>query len=534
MVATLERLGDKRTREEMETRYGIVTELAFGVPMAAMQKVAEGLGRDHDLAEALWKTGWYEARTVAAFVDDPKLVTAAQMDRWCRDFDNWGICDTVCFKLFDRAPHALAKVAQWSRRTGEFEKRAAFALLASVALHDKAADDDAFVRCLPLIERAATDDRNFVKKGVSWALRSIGRRSAALNAAATVVAKRLATSQNAAERWIGREALKEIASSAVTRRLEPRRRSNAAMAVLLVGLLGVSVAHAAGTPQGSDAARPARSVATAAAGRRADSLATQEATPMATRARRPGEFCWINMLTPDPPKAREFFAALLGWTYVEMPGIGYGVQVGGRDIGGLFDLAGPNTPKGTPPLIGVMVKVESADSAAAKAAALGGRSMPAFDIGPQGRMAVCFDPNGANIDVWEAKQMPGTVVDPAAHGAPSWFESTTTDVGRATAFYSALFGWTAKPSPKLGPGYTTFLQDSTYVAGIGAAAADAKPPAPGWVTYFTVTDADDAARKAVELGATLSAPVKDVPGVGRACGITSPQGVPFCLISYAR
>lgn len=259
VVALLERLGDKRTREEMETRYGIVTRNAFGVPMGEMQKVAKSLGQDHELALALWKSDWYEARMVAAFVDDPALVTPAQMDRWCRDFDNWGLCDTVCFKLFDRTPHAMAKVAQWSRRNVEFEKRAAFALLASVALHDKAADDAAFTACLPLIERAATDERNFVKKGVSWALRSIGRRSARLNAASVALAKRLSESPNDAARWIGREALREIASSTVTRRLEPRRRSNAAMAVLLVGLLGASVAHAgdAGSPKAPAAARAA-------------------------------------------------------------------------------------------------------------------------------------------------------------------------------------------------------------------------------------------------------------------------------------
>jgi predicted enzyme related to lactoylglutathione lyase len=147
---------------------------------------------------------------------------------------------------------------------------------------------------------------------------------------------------------------------------------------------------------------------------------------------------------------------------------------------------------------------------------------------------VCFDPSGANIDVWEAKGMPGTDVDPAAHGAPSWFESMTTDVERASAFYGGLFGWKAQPSPKLGPSYTTFLLDSTYVAGIGARAERSDKAAPAWVTYFTVTDAAAAARKAAELGATITEPVRDVPGVGRACGITSPQGVPFQVIEYAR
>ena len=114
---------------------------------------------------------------------------------------------------------------------------------------------------------------------------------------------------------------------------------------------------------------------------------------MTTGSRQSGEFCWINMLTPQPAAARDFFGKLLGWTYVEMPGIGHRMQVGGRDIGGLFDLDGPNTPPGTPPYIGVMVRVDNADATCQKVASLGGRSMPTFDVMDQGRRAVCFDPN---------------------------------------------------------------------------------------------------------------------------------------------
>ena len=131
MFATLKRMGNVRFREEMETRYGIVTKDAFGVRMNEMQRVAKQLGRNHALALALWDTGNYEARTVAAFVAEPERVTPALMDRWCRDFDNWAICDTVCFKLFDQLPHALGRVEAWAKRKDEFQKRAAFALLAS-------------------------------------------------------------------------------------------------------------------------------------------------------------------------------------------------------------------------------------------------------------------------------------------------------------------------------------------------------------------------------------------------------------------
>ena len=222
VLASLKRLGTKHTRDEM-LRYGIHASKAFGVPVGAMQTLAKRLGRNHELALALWKTGWYEARMVAAFVDQPERVTPAQMDRWCRDFDNWGICDTVCFHLFDRTPHAFGKVAQWARSRDEFVKRGAFALLACLALHDKRANDEWFAESLPLVESAASDDRNFVKKGVSWALRAIGRRSPELNTSAVAVAQRLAALPDVAARWIGKGALRELKSFAVTRKLDARR-----------------------------------------------------------------------------------------------------------------------------------------------------------------------------------------------------------------------------------------------------------------------------------------------------------------------
>jgi 3-methyladenine DNA glycosylase AlkD len=187
--------------------------------MSNIQVLARRLGRDHDLAAALWKTGWYEARLLTAFVDEPDKVTAAQMDRWCRDFDNWGIADTLCFHLFDRTPHAWAKVTKWSTARDEYVKRTAFALLASLAGHDRTATDAQFVASLALIERAASDDRNFVKKGVSWALRRIGRRNAALNKAAVTLSRRLAASDEPAARWIGKDALRELTSPKVVARL---------------------------------------------------------------------------------------------------------------------------------------------------------------------------------------------------------------------------------------------------------------------------------------------------------------------------
>jgi 3-methyladenine DNA glycosylase AlkD len=227
VLTWLERHGSKRQRDEMAKRYAIHAPKSFGVSVGAIQQLAKRLGRDHELAAALWETGWYEARMLAAYIEDPARVTSAQMDRWARDFDNWGICDTQSFVLFGRTPHAWRKVEQWSGRRAEFVKRAAFATLATLALRDKSAGDEPFLRSLRLVERAATDDRNFVRKGVSWALRAIGERNQALNTAALQTARRLARSDAAAAQWVGKDALKQLASPAVRRRLAARRAKNA-------------------------------------------------------------------------------------------------------------------------------------------------------------------------------------------------------------------------------------------------------------------------------------------------------------------
>jgi 3-methyladenine DNA glycosylase AlkD len=209
-------------------RLGIIADIACGVTMSDMRVLAKRVGTNHALAAARWDTGLYEVRMVTSFVDEPALVTPAQMDRWCRDFDNWAICDTVCFALFDRTPHAWQKVAQWSDRREEFVKRAAFALLWGLTVHDKRADDASFVEGLRFIERAATDERHFVKKAVNMALRAIGKRNPALNTAAVTVARRLADASQAAPRWVGKDALRELTSPSVVRRLSARRAARVA------------------------------------------------------------------------------------------------------------------------------------------------------------------------------------------------------------------------------------------------------------------------------------------------------------------
>jgi 3-methyladenine DNA glycosylase AlkD len=223
-LSALERLSTRRDLENL-TRFGITARKAYGVSMANLKTLAKRFGRNHALAAALWDTEWYEARMLATLIDEPARVTPAQMERWCGDFDNWGICDTACFMLFDRTPHAWSKVSAWAGRRGEFARRAAFALLACLALHDKEAGDRRFLHGLRLIERAAADDRNFVKKGVSWAIRSIGRRNAALNAATVTLARRLSASESAAARWVGKGAVRELTSPAVRGRLAARRGS---------------------------------------------------------------------------------------------------------------------------------------------------------------------------------------------------------------------------------------------------------------------------------------------------------------------
>lgn len=217
VVASLKRSGTKGVRDGM-ARYGIPSDRALGVSVGDLKKVAKRLGRDHELAGGLWESGWYEARMLAAFVDEPARVTPAQMERWCGDFDNWAICDTVCFQLFDRTPHAWRKLTEWSGRPEEFVKRAAFALLWGLTRHDKQAGDERFVEGLLLVERAAADERHFVKKAVNMALRAVGKRNVRLRAAAVVVAERLAGSPEAAPRWVGTDARRELAGGAGVRK----------------------------------------------------------------------------------------------------------------------------------------------------------------------------------------------------------------------------------------------------------------------------------------------------------------------------
>lgn len=204
------------------SRFGISTRGTLGISVTALRGIAKEIGRDHRRAAALWKSGVHEARQLAILTEEPEKVTAAQADRWARDLDSWDTCDALAFDLLSRTPFAYEKARAWASRREEFVRRASFSLIAGLAVHDKAADDATFVALLPLIRDAADDDRNFVKKAVNWALRSIGKRNVALNKAAIACARELRAMDSRAARWIAADALRELQSDAVQARLPER------------------------------------------------------------------------------------------------------------------------------------------------------------------------------------------------------------------------------------------------------------------------------------------------------------------------
>lgn len=226
LLLELESLGSPENVAGM-ARFGIVTKQAFGVAAADLKQVAKEAKKEtkdrHALALKLWTTGIHDARAVAYLVDDPKQVTEGQMDLWAGDFDNWAIVDGTCGHLFCRSPLAYKKVEEWSRRDEEFIKRAGIVLIAWLAVHDKKASDERIAEFLPLLEKYADDDRNFVKKAVNWSLRSIGKRSLYLNALAIETAERIKAQGSKPARWIAADALRELTSESVRNRLEAKQ-----------------------------------------------------------------------------------------------------------------------------------------------------------------------------------------------------------------------------------------------------------------------------------------------------------------------
>lgn len=221
VVAELRALADPTRLPGME-RVGIRVERAIGVSIPHLRKLGRRIGPDHRLALELWDTRIHEARILASMIDAPSEVTREQMDAWVADFDSWDLCDQVVGNLFDRTPFASQAARAWTKRDEGFVKRAGFTLIATRAVHDRTSPDHVFAAWFPTIRRGATDDRNYVKKAVSWALRQIGKRNLALNAAAIAEAEMLAASPVACSRWIGRDALRELRRDETLRRLRER------------------------------------------------------------------------------------------------------------------------------------------------------------------------------------------------------------------------------------------------------------------------------------------------------------------------
>jgi 3-methyladenine DNA glycosylase AlkD len=202
-------LGNPNASREM-ARFGIHATNVIGLSVPQIRAIARRVGSDQELAGQLWATGIHDARILASLVGDPRKITRTTMDRWTGDFASWDICDACCCNLFDRTPYRWQKVRKWARNEGEFVRRAAFATLAGLAVHDKAAEDRLFLDALPLIEKYAFDDRNFVRKSVNWALRNIGKRNATLRPPAIACAQRIRAQGTRAARWIAADALREL------------------------------------------------------------------------------------------------------------------------------------------------------------------------------------------------------------------------------------------------------------------------------------------------------------------------------------
>ncbi len=210
----LEKLKAKARPDQLEgmARFGMTPEHRLGLQIPVLRQMAKELGKDHQLALDLWKTGIPEARILAGMIDDPQKVTEEQLEDWVKDFNSWDVCDQVCMNLFEKIPLARQKIFQWSRREEEFVKRTAFALIACLAWHDKKAEDETFIGFFPVIKSGAIDERNFVKKAVNWALRNIGKRNVHLDQEAIKVAKEIREMDSKAARWIASDAIRELES----------------------------------------------------------------------------------------------------------------------------------------------------------------------------------------------------------------------------------------------------------------------------------------------------------------------------------
>ncbi|MFH1231055.1 MAG: DNA alkylation repair protein [Planctomycetota bacterium] len=219
IIKQLKRLSNPQIVEGM-ARYGINSRNTLGISIPDLRAMAKKIGKNHPVAQRLWVSGIHEARILASMIDEPEMVTERQMERWVKDFDSWGVCDQVCMNLFDKTKFAYKKVIEWSKREEEFIKRAGFALMSCLAVHNKEMNDKEFKKFLPIIKRESIDSRNFVKKAVNWALRQIGKRNIYLNKQAIEMAEEIRKMESKSAKWIATDALRELTGPAIQRRLK--------------------------------------------------------------------------------------------------------------------------------------------------------------------------------------------------------------------------------------------------------------------------------------------------------------------------
>lgn len=219
IINELKKNGSEYNRNGMK-RFGINVDKAFGVNVPVMRSLAKTIGKDHALAQKLWESGYHEARHIASMIDDPKLVTKAQMNKWVKDFNSWDICDGTCSNLFRKTPYAIEKIFEWCERKEEFVRRSGFSLMCYVAVHHKTRDDEEFLEFFPLIKKYSSDDRNFVKKAVNWALRQIGKRSIYLNQESIKLAREIQLLEFKSAKWIAADALRELTNPLTRSRLK--------------------------------------------------------------------------------------------------------------------------------------------------------------------------------------------------------------------------------------------------------------------------------------------------------------------------
>ena len=221
VINLLKKMSNPKNVEGM-ARYGINPKNNLGISIYKLRPLGKKIGKNHELSLKLWSSGIHDARLLAVFIEDSKQVTEEQMDSWAKDFDSWDICDQACTSLFDSTPHVWKKVYEWADRSEEFVKRAAFSMIAGLAVHDKKASDEKFEELFTLIKRESTDESNYVKKAVNWALRNIGKRKINLNKRAINIAKQIKKLDSKSAKWIANDAIRELSSSKIQERLRKK------------------------------------------------------------------------------------------------------------------------------------------------------------------------------------------------------------------------------------------------------------------------------------------------------------------------